>query len=124
MSSSERPRGKDLVNAFLDRVRATDMSVLDLYNEDGELCAGGTTYRGRDSIREFYVKSFANTSEGSQVAVRMLLGDPPVIAALLDVQTGKDSSMSVVDVFTLEGDGIASLHAYYDMAGLRAYGNQ
>ncbi len=124
MSASVKPRGKALVNAFLDRIRATDMSVLDLYNEDGELCAGGTTYRGRDSIREFYVKSFANTSENSQVEVRLLLGEPPVIAALLDVQTGKGSSMSVVDVFTLEGGGIASLHAYYDMAGLQAYGNQ
>jgi hypothetical protein len=100
------------------------MSVMDLYNEDGELRAGGTTYRGRDSIREFYVKSFANQSEKSQVGVRMLLGEPPVIAALLDVQTGRGSTMSVVDVFTLAGDGIASLHAYYDMEGLRAYGNR
>jgi hypothetical protein len=124
VSSDKKPQGKDLVTAFLDRIRATDMSVLDLYNDDGELCAGGTTYRGRDSIQEFYVKSFANTSESSQVSVRRLIGEPPVIAALLDVNTGKGSSMSVVDVFTLEGDGIASLHAYYDMAGLRAYGNQ
>jgi hypothetical protein len=108
VSSDGQLAGDRLVRAVFDRVRAADPSVADLYNEDAEVHVGSDVHRGRDAVRAFYLAGFEHKV---QPHVRMTLGEPPVIAALLEVHLG-ESTLSVIDLFTLEGDGIARMQVF------------
>lgn len=98
------------VRTVFDRVRATDPTVADLYNDDAVVNVGGQTFRGRDAIRGFYLRTFERA--GPQPRVRYTLGDWPFVAAVLDVEMSDGSMVSAVDLFELDESGIASMTAY------------
>ena len=99
----------DRVHSVFARVRAADLSVADLYNDDAELTAAGRTLCGRKAIRDYYAEKFVARPHPHVVAT---LTGGSMVAAVLDVQMPDGRRASAVDVFELDDTGIVSMTVY------------
>ena len=103
-------KGADRVREVFARVRNGDLSVAELYAEDGVILFGSDgRVEGRDAIREFY--KGAIESIRPQPDVEAVLEAPPLYVALVDVP-GTDVHHRALDLFEIDDAGIRRLEIY------------
>lgn len=92
------------------RVREGDLSVVDLYAEDGVIVYGdGARAEGRDAIRAFYARAIEGIRP--QPRVETILEAPPWYVALVDVP-GTDVHHRALDLFEVDDSGIRRLEIF------------
>ncbi len=100
-------RGTDRVRAVFDRVRNGDVSVADLYAEDGVILYGdGGRVEGREAIRAFYKQTIDAMHPRPQV--QAVLEVPPLYVAIVDVPSDVVHHRAL-DIFELDDNGIRKL---------------
>lgn len=103
-------QGADRVRAVFTRVAAGDLSVADLYAEDGVVAFGPSAQvEGREAIRTFYAEHIER--EVPKPTVEAVLEQPPFVVALVDVCTD-DAHLRALDLFTVDDEGIRCLEIY------------
>lgn len=103
-------RGSDRIREVFTRVRNGDLSVADLYAEDGVITYGlDGRAEGRDAIRDFYRRTIEAIRP--QPLVKAVLEAPPLYVAIVDVPTAAGHHRAL-DLFELDGQGIRKLEIY------------
>jgi hypothetical protein len=103
-------RGADRVREVFARVGNGDLSVADLYADDGVIVYGdGARAEGRDAIRAFYARAIEGVRP--QPRVEALLEAPPLYVALVDVP-GADVHHRALDLFEVDDGGIRRLEIF------------
>ena len=97
------------VHSVFARVRAADLSVADLFNDEAEVRVGNKTWRGRNAIRDYYKAKFVDTPHPQILAT---LTGGPLVATVLNVTAPDGRSASAVDVFEVDEEGIVSMTVY------------
>jgi hypothetical protein len=109
-ASDPHIQGAERVREVFARVRNGDVSVADLYADDGVILFGPEgRVEGRDAIRAFY--KGAIDSIGPQPSVEAVFESPPLYVALVDVP-GTDVHHRALDLFEIDDDGIRRLEIY------------
>ena len=101
--------GGELVREVFRRVRAGDLSVADLYEEDADLYYADVHAHGREAIRRFYRRTIDVMKP--RCVVEALLETPPLYAALIDLPTTK-GHQKALDLFELGPSGIRRIEIY------------
>jgi hypothetical protein len=97
-----------VVNEYFSRMRAGDLSVVELFHEDASLLGLGERRRGRTSILEFYGNVINRAGPLPRQAGPLLAGGSRVAAEIyIDLPNG--STIHAVDLFQVEGGLIRSL---------------
>ena len=103
-------RGADRVREVFARVRNGDLSVADLYADDGVIVYGdGARAEGRDAIRAFYARAIEGIRP--EPRVETILEAPPLYVALVDVP-GTDVHHRALDLFEVDDAGIRRLEIF------------
>jgi hypothetical protein len=98
------------VRAVFARVRDGDLSVADLYAEDGVIVYGnGARAEGRDAIRAFYARAIDGIRP--EPRVEAILEAPPLYVVLVDVP-GVDVHHRALDLFEVDERGIRRLEIF------------
>ena len=98
------------MRAVFARVRDGDLSVADLYAEDGVIVYGnGARAEGRDAIRAFYARAIDGIRP--EPRVEAILEAPPLYVALVDVP-GVDVHHRALDLFEVDERGIRRLEIF------------
>ena len=97
-----------IVGSYFDRMRAHDLSVVDLFHEEASLVGLGGVRSGKAAIREFYENSIRAASPSPT-----LVGEPLVsgsrVAVEISITLSGASSIHAVDLFVVEDGLIRSL---------------
>ena len=97
-----------VVSEYFSRMRAGDISVVELFDEDATLVGLGTTRGGRDAIREFYRGVIERAGPTPRAAGPLLVNGPRVAAEILiDLSDGQ--VVHAMDLFVVENGRILSL---------------
>ena len=92
------------------RVRDGDLTVAELYAEDGVIVYGnGARAEGRDAIRAFYARAIEGIRP--EPRVETILEAPPLYVALVDVP-GADVHHRALDLFEVDERGIRKLEIF------------
>ena len=103
-------RGADRVREVFARVSVGDLSVADLYAEDGVIVYGnGARAEGRDAIRAFYARAIDGIRP--EPRVETILEAPPLYVVLVDVP-GVDVHHRALDLFEVDVRGIRKLEIF------------
>ena len=103
-------RGADRVREVFARVRHGDLSVADLYADDGVIVYGdGERAEGRDAIRAFYARAI--DAIRPEPRVETILEAPPFYVALVDVP-GTDVHHRALDLFEVDDGGVRRLEIF------------
>ena len=98
------------MRAVFARVRDGDLSVADLYAEDGVIVYGnGARAEGRDAIRAFYARAIDGIRP--EPRVEAILEAPPLYVVLVDVP-GVDVHHRALDLFEVDERGIRRLEIF------------
>jgi hypothetical protein len=102
--------GADRVREVFARVGNGDLSVADLYADDGVIVYGdGARAEGRDAIRAFYALAIGGIRP--QPRVETIMEAPPLYVALVDVP-GVDVHHRALDLFEVDEGGIRRLEIF------------
>ena len=93
---------------YFSRMRAADVSVVDLFHDDAVLVGLGTTRKGKDAIREVY-QGVIERAGPTPRAAGPLLADGSRVAAEVYIDLSQDVSVHAVDIFDVEDGRIRSL---------------
>jgi hypothetical protein len=97
-----------VASEYFSRMRAGDVSVVDLFHDDAMLVGLGTTRTGKDAIREFY-QGVIERAGPSPRSAGPLLADGQRVAAEVYIDLSDDVSVHAVDLFVVEDGRIRSL---------------
>ena len=100
-----------VVQSYFDRVRARDLSVVDLFHEDASLVGLGGVRSGKAAIREFYEDSIQTASPSPTLTGGLLVSGARV-AAEINISLSNGSSVHAVDLFVVE-DGLIRTLTYF-----------
>jgi hypothetical protein len=97
-----------VASEYFARMRAGDLSVVELFHDDASLVGLGTTRAGRDAIREFYQGVIDRAGPSPRSAGPFLVEGSRVAAEVfIDLPGGQ--SVHAVDLFVVEEGRIRSL---------------
>ncbi len=97
-----------VVSEYFSRMRAGNISVVELFHDDATLVGLGTTRSGKDAIREFYQGVIQRVGPTPRSAGPLLANGPRVAAEILiDLSDGQ--VIHAVDLFVVEKGRIRSL---------------
>ena len=99
---------KSVVSEYFSRVRAGDLSVVELFHDDASLIGLGTTRTGTDAIREFY-RGVIERAGPSPSSAGPLLASGPRVAAEIRIELADGQLIHAVDLFVVEESRIRSL---------------
>jgi hypothetical protein len=97
-----------VASMYFDRMRAGDVSVVDLFHEDASLIGLGTTRSGKAAIREFYQGVIERAGPTPRSAGPLLVHEGRVAAEVF-IDLSEDVSVHAVDIFVIEDGRIRSL---------------
>ena len=97
-----------VVSEYFSRMRAGDISVVELFHDDATLVGLGTTRSGRDAIREFYRGVIERAGPTPRSAGPLLANGPRVAAEVL-IELSDGQIIHAVDLFVVEKSRIRSL---------------
>ncbi len=100
-----------VASEYFSRMRAGDISVVDLFHDDATLIGLGTTRSGRDEIREFYQGVIERAGPCPRSA-GPLLADDSRVAAEVVIEFPGGQCVYAVDIFAVEEGRIRSLTYY------------
>jgi hypothetical protein len=104
-----------VVNEYFSRMRARDLSVVDLFHDDGSLLGLGGQRCGRTAILEFYRDVIDRAGPSPRQAGPLLVKGPRVAAEIyIDLPNG--STIHAVDLFHVE-DGLIRSLTYFIASG-------
>jgi hypothetical protein len=92
---------------YFERMRNADLSVVDLFTEDAELCGLGRRVQGKDEVRRQY-EGLQNESR-PRPRPGLVLSQGDRVLAELKVELGDGRTTHVVDLFELRDGKIARL---------------
>jgi hypothetical protein len=101
----------EIASEYFSRMRAGDLSVVDLFHDDATLIGLGTTRTGKDEIREFYQGVIERAGPSPQSA-GPLLADESRVAAEVVIEFPGGQRVYAVDIFSVEEGRIRSLTYY------------
>lgn len=96
---------------YFSRVRAGDVSVVDLFHDDAILIGLGTKRTGRDEIKAFYEDVIERAGPSPQL-IGPLLADGSRVAAEVAIDFPNGMRVCAVDIFKVENSRIQSLTYY------------
>ncbi|MBW2289687.1 MAG: nuclear transport factor 2 family protein [Deltaproteobacteria bacterium] len=99
---------EEVATEYFARMRAGDVSVVDLFHEDASLVGLGTTRTGKAAIREFY-QGVIERAGPSPRSAGPLLADGTRVAAEVFIDLSDEVSVHAVDIFVVEEGRIRSL---------------
>jgi len=105
---TERQTPSEIVSAYFSRMRARDLSVVDLFHENAELIGLGTRRRGRPDIREFY-RGVIERAAPSPRTLGAFLADGERVAAEILIELPGGATVHAVDLFAIDEGLIRSL---------------
>jgi hypothetical protein len=97
-----------VASEYFSRMRAGDVSVVDLFHDDATLVGLGTTRTGKDAIRDFYQGVIERAGPAPRAAGPLLVNGSRV-AAEVYIDLSGDVSVHAVDIFVVEEGRIRSL---------------
>jgi len=97
-----------VVAEYFSRMRAGDVSVVELFDEDACLVGLGTKRSGRSAIREFY-EGVIERAGPTPRSLGPLLAEGSRVAAEIGIDLAAGGTIHAVDVFEVEGGRIRSL---------------
>ena len=97
-----------VASEYFSRMRAGDISVVELFHDDAALVGLGTTRTGKDAIREFYHGVMERAGPTPRSAGPLLVKGSRV-AAEVYIDLPDDVSIHAVDIFVVENGRIRSL---------------
>jgi hypothetical protein len=97
-----------VVAEYFSRMRAGDVSVVELFHDDATLVGLGTTRSGKDAIREFYQGVIERAGPTPRFAGPFLVNGSRVAAEIF-IDLSDDVSIHAVDIFVVENGRIRSL---------------
>lgn len=106
MSEIQAPSA--IASEYFARVRARDLSVVDLFHEDAELIGLGTRRQGRAAILEFY-RGVIERAGPTPRQLGSLLADGERVAVEILIELAGGATVHAVDLFTIEQGLIRSL---------------
>ncbi|MBW2231340.1 MAG: nuclear transport factor 2 family protein [Deltaproteobacteria bacterium] len=99
---------ENVASEYFARMRAGDISVVDLFHDDGTLVGLGTTRSGKAAIREFYQGVIERAGPTPRSAGPLLVNGSRVAAEVfIDLADGQ--VIHAVDIFVVEKNRIRSL---------------
>ncbi len=102
---------ESVVSEYFSRMRAGDLSVVELFHDDASLVGLGGVKSGRDAIHEFY-QGVIERAGPSPSSAGPLLMDGKRVAAEIIVELPGGHSVQAVDLFVIEDGRIRSLTYY------------
>ena len=99
---------ESVASEYFSRMRAGDVSVVELFHDDATLVGLGTTRTGKDAIREFYQGVIERAGPTPRSAGPLLVNGPRVAAEIF-IDLSDDLSIHAVDIFVVEKGRIRSL---------------
>ena len=97
-----------VVTEYFERMRAGDVSVVDLFHDDASLVGLGTTRTGKAAIREFYQGVIERAGPTPRSAGPLLVSGTRVAAEVF-IDLSDEVSVHAVDIFVVEAGRIRSL---------------
>jgi hypothetical protein len=97
-----------VVSEYFSRMRAGDISVVELFHSDARLVGLGMTRRGRDAICEFYQGVIERAGPTPRLAGPPLVGGSRVAAEIL-IDLPGSQVVHAIDLFVVEEGRIRSL---------------
>lgn len=97
-----------VVKEYFSRMRAGDLSVVELFHDDGCLLGLGGQRCGRAAIQEFY-REVINRAGPSPRQAGPLLAEGSRVAAEIYIDLPNGPTIHAVDLFHIEGGLIRSL---------------
>lgn len=97
-----------VVSQYFSRMRAGDVSVIELFHDDATLVGLGTTRSGKEAIREFY-QGVIERAGPSPRSAGPLLASGPRVAAEVFIDLPQGQVVHAVDIFVVEEGRIRSL---------------
>jgi hypothetical protein len=101
----------NVASEYFSRIRAGDISVVDLFHDDAILIGLGTKRTGRDAIHEFY-QGVIERAGPSPRSAGPLLADESRVAAEIVIEFPGGQRVYAVDIFVVEDGRIRSLTYY------------
>ncbi|MBT40204.1 MAG: hypothetical protein CL938_16835 [Deltaproteobacteria bacterium] len=102
---------EQVAETYFSRMRAHDMSVVDLFHEDAVLLGLGMRVSGRQAIREFYAKAIEAGGPQPRSA-GPLMTDGRRVAAEVYIDLSNGSIVHAVDIFHVEDGRIRMLNYF------------
>ncbi|MBW2270528.1 MAG: nuclear transport factor 2 family protein [Deltaproteobacteria bacterium] len=106
MAATSEP--KTVAENYFACMRASDISVVDLFHEDAELRGLGFRKQGKEQIREFYTGVIAGARPSPSPASPILAEGDHVFAEVY-IALAEAPSVHAIDVFHVEAGRIRSL---------------
>jgi len=97
-----------IVQRYFERMRARDLSVIDLFHEDASVIGLGSTRSGKAAIRELYETSIRSVSPSPELIGDLLVSGSRV-GAEIRISFSNGGSVHVMDLFVIEDGLIRSL---------------
>ncbi len=97
-----------VVSEYFSRMRARDVSVVDLFDDDACLIGLGAKRSGRETIREFYGGIIERAGPSPRL-VGGLLVEGSRVAAEIHIDFPNGATVHAVDLFHVEDGRIRSL---------------
>jgi ketosteroid isomerase-like protein len=104
--------GDERVREVFARVRRGDVSVADLYADDGVVIVDGRRIEGREAIRGFYGRTIEARHPQPSVQLVLECAGSNVYAVVVDVPMDGDRHVRALDLFTIGADGIEQLEIF------------
>jgi len=97
-----------IATEYFARMRARDLSVVELFHEDAELIGLGTRRHGREAILDFY-RGVIERAGPTPRPLGSLLADGDRVAAEILIELAGGATVHAVDLFTVEQGLIRTL---------------
>ncbi len=108
MTRTEPPSPIEVAEAYFARVRARDLSVVDLFHDDAELIGVGKRKKGRAAIQEFY-SGVIERAGPTPTIEGALLGDDERAVAEIFIAFDNGAKLRAVDIFVVDEGRIRSV---------------
>ena len=97
-----------VVEEYFARVRARELSLVDLFHDDARLLGLGSTRKGKPAIREFY-RDVIERAGPSPTVVGSLLAEAGRVAAEIRIELANGSTVHAIDLFEVDAGRIRTL---------------
>jgi len=99
---------ESVASEYFSRMRAGDISVVELFHDDATLVGLGTTRSGKDEIQDFY-RGVIERAGPSPRSAGPLLVNGSRVAAEVFIDLSDEVTVHAVDIFVVEKGRIQSL---------------
>lgn len=103
---------RDLIDRLYTKVRAADLSIVDLFAPDAVVVARGMRAEGRDEIRSFYERQF--TVVAAQPHIEEFVVEPPRVVTLMRASTADRGDIRTLNLYSVADGKVRSLEVFYE----------